>query len=513
MIRILKRCGLAAALVAASLAGGASGSSAANVTVGLPVVGDPGYYDYTPTVIQNGTTIDLWWCGDLPSHIGDTILHAQYSTAGGTASVTEPEQAVFQEPADATAWDHTYVCNPDVVAGKFANPLGNGVTYSYAMYFVGTNNAAALGSQASIGVAFSNDGLSWSPYPTSVITYNPSVPGANPQDYGYAQPNAYNPGGGSAVTLLYQNGLVGNESNSVVTSADGVHFSAPQPITSAGLPSAPPGVGEPKVPGWGGVAYDEENGLWYGTFDYQPPYLTGRTDAETAHVGERGAPGVTLFSTDNLISGAWKQLTTIDTNLTGYEENFLAGLLRQPDGALSDETLPQIELFVSVSNPRPAVTASPAQAAESAVTTNWDIVWSLYNPAASPLRRLDRYYSDSLKVHEVTTGWVDRSAFHDEGPLGTLYEAPTGDATVPWYSCKAGGSNWFVSLDPRCEGQLYIGLEGYGFAHPGDSELPLYRCQTSTDHFVSTNPNCEGGATTEGLLGYAGVSAFPVGAA
>jgi len=32
--------------------------------------------------------------------------------------------------------------------------------------------------------------------------------------------------------------------------------------------------------------------------------------------------------------------------------------------------------------------------------------------------------------------------------------------------------------------------------------VPLYRCKTATDNFVSTDPNCEGQETTV-FLGYA----------
>jgi hypothetical protein len=488
MKRTLKRVVLTAVLAAAGLASGGGGASA-SVTVGSHVVGNPGFYDYSPTVIENGPTQDFWWCGSIATHNADTILHAQYSLAGGTARVTMPEQAVLEEGPSGT-WDSLYTCNPDVVEGRFANPLGNGVTYTYAMYYVGTSSPNAGNS---IGVAFSNDGLNWAKYPSPVLQF--SQP-AGASYYGYAQPNAYDPGGGSAVTLLYEVATT-SSSHVEVTSTDGVHFSSPQTITSLGLPGP--------TPSWGGVAYDEQDGRWYGAFN-DP----GRPATRTGGVGERGQPGVTLYATASLTSGTWTPLTTVDTSLTGYEANFIAGLLRQPDGALNASTLPSVEMYVSTSNPRPATTATPAQAGQSADTSNWDIVWSVWTPDNVLSRRsLNRYYSSALGTHEVTTGWVDTSAFHLEGTLGYLYEAPTGIADVPLYSCKAGSSDWFVSLDPNCEGQLYIGLEGYGFAQDGPNEVPLYRCYTGVNHFVSTRPDCEG-QKTEQLLGYAGVTALPV---
>ncbi len=46
---------------------------------------------------------------------------------------------------------------PKVVRGTFANPLGNGETFTYAMYYVGLG--PVNGTNNSIGVAFSNDGI------------------------------------------------------------------------------------------------------------------------------------------------------------------------------------------------------------------------------------------------------------------------------------------------------------------------------------------------------------------
>jgi hypothetical protein len=158
-------------------------------------------------------------------------------------------------------------------------------------------------------------------------------------------------------------------------------------------------------------------------------------------------------------------------------------------------------MYLSTSDPRPATTADPAQAADSATINNWQIAWSAWTPGA-PLRTLTSYYSSTLSAHEVSTGWVDTSSFQTQSVLGYLYEAPTGAATVPWYGCKQGTQDWFVSLDPGCEGQLYLGLEGYGYAKPAAGLVALYRCYSGTDHFVSSDSGCDG-KTTEYLLGYA----------
>jgi hypothetical protein len=115
---------------------------------------------------------------------------------------------------------------------------------------------------------------------------------------------------------------------------------------------------------------------------------------------------------------------------------------------------------------------------------------------------LNSYYNGVS--HLVTTGWVDPSGSFGPGALlGHVYESPQQGATVPFYSCKAGSKDYFVSLDSGCDGQLILGKNGYGYAAPVATLnlVAIYRCRTDKDHFVSTNPKCDRAATDQ-LLGY-----------
>jgi hypothetical protein len=71
------------------------------------------------------------------------------------------------------------------------------------------------------------------------------------------------------------------------------------------------------------------------------------------------------------------------------------------------------------------------------------------------------------------------------------------------YECATTRHN-LITTDPRCEGLLPLGPVGYAYAEAGQGRVPLYRCSVAggLDHFVSTNPGCEG-QTAEGLLGFA----------
>jgi hypothetical protein len=91
-----------------------------------------------------------------------------------------------------------------------------------------------------------------------------------------------------------------------------------------------------------------------------------------------------------------------------------------------------------------------------------------------------------------------------ESTLGFVLPNPaTGRHAL--YSCFIGNDQ-FTSLDPGCEGQRVIGLEGWVYSSRPSSwpqKVAIYRCTVSAngEHFVSSNPGCEG-QHTEGVLGY-----------
>jgi hypothetical protein len=75
--------------------------------------------------------------------------------------------------------------------------------------------------------------------------------------------------------------------------------------------------------------------------------------------------------------------------------------------------------------------------------------------------------------------------------------------SVLLYECVVGAHN-LLTRDVGCEGLQPLGPVGYAFAAAAAGRVPLYRCRVGvgTDHFVSTDPGCEG-QTQESLLGYA----------
>lgn len=74
------------------------------------------------------------------------------------------------------------------------------------------------------------------------------------------------------------------------------------------------------------------------------------------------------------------------------------------------------------------------------------------------------------------------------------------------YECRVGGPNGdhtLISTSANCENQFNMGPMGYVYKTQVAGTSPIYRCYIATtgDHFISSDPNCEG--QKEGsLIGY-----------
>jgi hypothetical protein len=468
------------------------------VSVGSPpagaFLGRAETYDYSPSAIQVGNLQQFWWCGfgnnpNQPSQTNDTIQYAEIDLTTQKKSV--PITVLGETP---DGWDSAYTCNPKVIMGTFNNPLGDGQNYSYAMYYVAT--ALTAGIVNSIGVAFSSDGIHWKKYPAPIISATTQT------NYGVGQPALYNSDHKAGIWMFYEDAnespTVGCTSNCTyqhiqATSTDGIHFTVVGKLTTNGLP---------RKASWGDMAYDSSARYWYAVFN--DPI---RDPSTTGNIRELGQIGITLYriKADSLLTGtsSWEELKTFDTNLTGFESNFIAGFLRDQYGNLNVGPYPTIEIFSSISNPAPVWKASPARAGKSADIRYWDIGKVEWAPSNTPLMPLKRYANKVTQ--EVTTGWIDpNGGFTLESTLGQLYESPQNGASLALYGCKASDTDYFVSTDSACGGSRVLGLEGYGYALPvaGLTLVSLYSCRTVDGHFVSQNSKCEGeGIGT--LLGYA----------
>jgi hypothetical protein len=448
------------------------------------IVGRSGLYNYSPSVIQMGDVQKFWWCGSgknpaNPSQNSDVILYESVNT------VTHAKDGPVIVLAETKgAWDQTYTCNARVIRGTFTNPLGDGETYSYEMFYVGATHDWG----AAIGAAFSNDGIQWTKYPEPVI---PTTSYAN---YGVGQPGAYNVDGKSSITLFYED-YTPLLHHVEATSTDGVHFTIKGTLTTNGLDPTHPN------PDWGDIGYDPSTKYWYAAFD-----MPIRAPSTTGDFGERGQYGFQLYRIpdSSLLTGAepWQMLKIVDTNLTGYESNFLPSLLHGPYGNINVGSYPTLQLFVSTALPRPPWDASPKSAGEAGNTIQWAIAVNSYTPNQNILP-LKRFVND--KTYVVTTGWIDTVKFFSDTTVAHLFATPQHGADVPFYGCKQDAMGYFISLHQTCDGQRILGINGYGYAKKpaGITTIPLYSC-TSTHYgkFLDRNSACKGNGKGE-LFAYA----------
>jgi hypothetical protein len=198
----------------------------------------------------------------------------------------------------------------------------------------------------------------------------------------------------------------------------------------------------------------------------------------------------------------WEVLKTIDTNLTGYESNFLPSLLHDKYGNINIGPYPNLELFISTSFPKPAWDASPEAAGQTGSIYQWAIAVSTYQPNQNTVA-LNRYINAT--TYAVTSGWIDPVKFFPNATLAHLYTKPQHGATQPFYSCKKDSVGYFVSLDVGCGAQRILGLDGYGYLQKprGIATVALYSCaSTRYGEFVSREAGCEGEGKGN-LLGYA----------
>lgn len=449
-------------------------------------IGNIGKYNYSPSVIETGKVRQFWWCseGVNPANSSQNTDSIYYESVDMSTGKSEGPMLVLAETPGT--WDSAYTCNPKVVGGTFKNPLGDGNTYEYAMYYVATQLINGQGN--AIGVAFSHDGMHWRKYP------QPIIPATTVASYGVGQPSVYNADQKAAIYMMYQD-TYPIFHNVAATSLDGVHFTVLGNVTTNGLDSD-------NIEGtWGDVAYDSKTSEWYAVFNspLRPPSTTGE-------VVERGQYGIALYKIkqNQLLTGSmpWQQLANMDTNSSGFELNFLAGFVRDLFGDINVASYPTIEMYTTISYPAPSWDATPAEAGSSADQVQWILFPMKWDPNAAVTVPLNSYFNGS--AHQVTTGWVNPDgAFRLQQTLGHLYASPTDGATLPLYSCKRGQSDYFVSLEVNCEGQRVLGMQGYAYPQPvpGRGLVALYRCSTSQDHFVSQDPKCEG-AATDVLLGY-----------
>lgn len=506
MKRLLTCLVLPVLLVAGACSGGGSSSKDKVAGVKSPfapappagadtVPTEPGSYNYSPAVLDEGDVIKAWWCSARPEAATDNIWYQEYNKKTKQYS---GRRSVLQTGTTGD-WDTFGVCHPSVIRGSWPGGPG-GQPFTYALYYTSTNVANGGGSNNSTGVVFSTDGITWS---GQHDRYNPMIKQkvANVRGtYGAGLPSAWS-NGGSAVTLFWIDTTSvksddpaspdGYSSRGIVaTSKDGVHFDAPTLLSTNGAPAY-----------WkNDYAFDDSSTP---PMAYSVQAITFRSGNGRDEKNETLNFGFFRIPKDQLLAGTgqWQQLGIIDTALTGLPLNFEPGLVRTAEGKVAGDVAKDgVRVWFGGGGQTPAT-------------------WGLRSMTLTldqhqlPLRR---YTTSGAGPYWVTTGFVPgsfRSGAAKAVILGLLDTRP-GSGLVPLYACQRGplvttptgeltgaGADQFASLEP-CPGTNMLGISGYLSPSAGPKTEPLYACKDGQAQFVSNDPKCDGKAV-ERLLGHA----------
>lgn len=125
-------------------------------------------YDGYPVHLLIDGVHHIWFCGQSPETGKDGIYHSQNSgSLRDTSGWSTPVEAFnINDVSWALMAGGIHVCDPTVIPGKFDY---SGSTYDLALYFTADTQTAGEGSGNAIGVAFSNDGISWTIHPSPII--------------------------------------------------------------------------------------------------------------------------------------------------------------------------------------------------------------------------------------------------------------------------------------------------------------------------------------------------------
>ncbi|MBI5826571.1 MAG: hypothetical protein HZB22_02410, partial [Deltaproteobacteria bacterium] len=237
-------------------------------------------------------------------------------------------------------WDSYFTCDPSVIRGEFINPE-NGNAYSHAMYYTATDRSD--GTNNKIGLAFSNDGITWERLSRPVIA--PQVNATS--GYGAGQAATYNINAKAGIYVFYTDTSTNLGSRVWVRyTSNGIAFGPPVLLSNQGVPLSYNSD----------FAYDYNSGYFYAAISLLPRPV----DRETYRFVIARMPANDLLNGH----GVWEALATVDTGVTGYYLNHSPGLLRDYYGNLTP-WLPAIEVYFSEGTNDPAT---------------WDLTWVIWSP-------------------------------------------------------------------------------------------------------------------------------------
>ncbi len=112
-----------------------------------------GVYNYCPTCISNGHTLDIWYCANENSYsVRDSIMYRSVTILDNESTYSDEKVVLRSTP---NSWDSYHVCDPSVIEGNFSY---NGQSYKYLMAYLGCSSTDNQDNKIGIAVSNSKDG-------------------------------------------------------------------------------------------------------------------------------------------------------------------------------------------------------------------------------------------------------------------------------------------------------------------------------------------------------------------
>jgi len=305
-------------------------------------------YAYCPSVISQGSTRHIWFCGNEPAGVFSDHI---YYIRGDSTTVPK----IVLAPGPAGTWDDRHVCDPSVIKGKFNF---NGTTYQYAMFYLGNRTDRYYNE---IGVAFaqSPDADAWVKYPDPLVPKtwagDQDMPVGGGQAWGVGEPSAISADHQSKILLTYTIGDA-NGTRVVVRQADlsdmtNIQLGQPTIVSTAGLTKLDYSTGNIVLSN-ADFATDSNRTTVYMTSAVLPVPASYPAFIPAAVDLNRMAYSHSINGT-----GTWTAIERIGPTASGFPRNHNSGLGRDAYGAISD--LQHMEHYFTVSRADPDV--SPQQ--------------------------------------------------------------------------------------------------------------------------------------------------------
>lgn len=314
-------------------------------------------YSYCPSLIKNadGTT-DMYFCGNPQQDVMvDNVYHLVVDKDGSHSTAL----SVLQ-PGAKGCWDEQHNCDPSVIKGKFKM---DGHEYSYAMFYTGCMIDLYYNE---VGLAFADtpDARKWVKYPKQIVgkTWKSEgdleyAPGAN--CWGVGQPSAVSLDKAGKVLLTYTCGDLSG-TDLFLRELDLSDMSSPvigDPIKVSKLGITDSNGSSTDFINNADIAVEPSSATLVMIRNLHPNPSTYPAYIES----EQDICSMPLADFCQGV-GRWTSLYRLTPQNTGFPRNHNSGISRDEYGHLPD--LDTLELYYTVSNESPDVSASPGHHAE-----------------------------------------------------------------------------------------------------------------------------------------------------